>query len=72
MELSPNHRKRMVLVVASMVFIFLLLYVARGALFPFVLGGIFAYVLFPAVKGLSGSCRGETGTPTRRESPPSP
>ena len=52
MELSPNHRKRMVLVVASIVVIFLLLYIARGALFPFVLGGIFAYVLFPAVKGL--------------------
>ena len=50
--MSPNHRKRMVLVVASMVVIFLLLYIARGALFPFVLGGIFAYVLFPAVRGL--------------------
>ena len=52
MELSPNHRKRMVLVVVSMVVIFLLLYIARGALFPFVIGGVFAYVLFPAVKGL--------------------
>ena len=52
MELSPNHRKRMVLVVASVVVVFLLLYIARGALFPFVLGGVFAYVLFPAVKGL--------------------
>ncbi len=52
MELSPNHRKRMVLVVASIVFVFLLLYVARGALFPFIIGGVFAYVLFPAVKGL--------------------
>ena len=52
MELSPNHRKRMVLVVASIVFVILLLYVARGALFPFIIGGVFAYVLFPAVKGL--------------------
>ncbi len=52
MELSPNHRKRMVLVVASIVFVFLLLYVARGALFPFIIGGVFAYILFPAVKGL--------------------
>ena len=52
MELSPNHRKRMVLVVASLVFVFLLLYVARGALFPFVIGGVLAYILFPAVKGL--------------------
>ena len=52
MELSPNHRKRMILVVASVVVVFLLFYVARGALFPFVLGGIFAYILFPAVKGL--------------------
>ena len=52
MELSPNYRKRMVLVVASVVVVFLLFYIARGALFPFVLGGIFAYVLFPAVKGL--------------------
>ena len=52
MELSPNHRKRMVLVVASVVVVFLLLYIARGALFPFVIGGVLAYVLFPAVKGL--------------------
>lgn len=52
MELSPNHRKRLVLVVASVVVVFLLFYIARGALFPFVLGGVFAYVLFPAVKGL--------------------
>ena len=52
MELSPNHRKRMVLVVASVVVVFLLFYTARGALFPFVIGGVFAYVLFPAVKGL--------------------
>ena len=52
MELSPNYRKRMVLVVASIVFVILLLYVARGALFPFIIGGVFAYVLFPAVKGL--------------------
>ncbi len=52
MELSPNHRKRLVLVVACVVVVFLLFYIARGALFPFVLGGIFAYVLFPAVKGL--------------------
>ena len=52
MELSPNHRKRMVLVVVSVVVVFLLLYVARNALFPFVIASIFAYVLFPAVKGL--------------------
>ena len=52
MELSPNHRKRMVLVVASVAVVFLLLYIARGALFPFVIGGVLAYVLFPAVKGL--------------------
>lgn len=52
MELSPNHRKRLVLVVASIVVVFLLLYVARGALFPFIIGGVLAYVLFPAVKAL--------------------
>ena len=52
MELSPNHRKRLVLVVASIVAVILLLYVARGALFPFIIGGVFAYVLFPAVKAL--------------------
>ena len=52
MELSPNHRKRIVLVVASIVVVFLLFYVARNALFPFVIASIFAYVLFPAVKGL--------------------
>lgn len=52
MELSPNHRKRMVLVVASIIAVFLLLYIARGALFPFIIGGVLAYILFPAVKGL--------------------
>ncbi len=52
MELSPNHRKRLVLVVASVVVVFLLFYIARGALFPFIIGGVLAYVLFPAVKGL--------------------
>lgn len=52
MELSPNHRKRMILVVVSVIAVVLLLYVARNALFPFVIGGIGAYVLFPAVKAL--------------------
>ena len=52
MELSPNHRKRLILVVASVVVVFLLFYIARGALFPFIIGGVLAYVLFPAVKGL--------------------
>ena len=52
MELSPNHRKRMILVVVSVVAVVLLLYVARNALFPFAIAGIFAYVLFPAVKAL--------------------
>ena len=51
-ELSPNHRKRMILVIVGVVAVVLLLYVARNALFPFVIAGIFAYVLFPAVKGL--------------------
>ena len=51
-ELPPNHRKRMVLVVVSVIAVFLLLYVSRNALFPFAIAGIFAYVLFPAVKGL--------------------
>ena len=63
MELSPNHRKRMVLVVVSMVVIFLLLYIARGALFPFVIGGVFAYVLFPAVKGLERLMPWRSGHP---------
>ena len=52
MELSSNHRKRLVLVVASIVVVFLLLYIARGALFPFIIGGVFAYILFPAVRAL--------------------
>ena len=63
MELSPNHRKRMVLVVASVVVVFLLLYIARGALFPFVIGGVFAYVLFPAVKGLERLMPWRSGHP---------
>ena len=63
MKLSPNHRKRMVLVVASVVVVFLLLYIARGALFPFVIGGVFAYVLFPAVKGLERLMPWRSGHP---------
>ena len=50
--MSPNHRKRMILVVVSVIAVFLLLYVSRNALFPFAIAGIFAYVLFPAVRGL--------------------
>ena len=50
--MSPNHRKRMILVVVSVIAVFLLLYISRNALFPFAIAGIFAYVLFPAVRGL--------------------
>ena len=50
--MSPNHRKRMILVVVSVIAVSLLLYVSRNALFPFAIAGIFAYVLFPAVRGL--------------------
>jgi len=51
-ELPPNRRKRLLLVIASAAAIVLVLYVARNALFPFVVSGVLSYILFPAVKGL--------------------
>ena len=43
------------LVVASLAVVVGLMVLARGALFPFVLSGVLAYLLFPAVKVLESS-----------------
>ncbi len=51
-EMSPNRLMRLILVIAGAVVVCLLLYMARSALFPFLVGGIIAYILFPAVKAL--------------------
>lgn len=49
-ELPPNRRRRITLITASVFIVILLLYFARAALFPFVIGGILSYILLPAVR----------------------
>ena len=51
-ELPPNRRRRITLITASVFIVILLLYFARAALFPFVIGGILSYILLPAVRWL--------------------
>ena len=43
-------RNRIVLIVGAAVVVAALLYLARGALFPFILGGLLAYMLIPVVR----------------------
>ena len=43
-------RNRVVLITGATVIVAVLLYMARGALFPFILGGLLAYLLIPAVR----------------------
>ena len=43
-------RNRIVLIAVATVIVAVLLYMARGALFPFFLGGLLAYLLIPAVR----------------------
>ena len=43
-------RNRIVLIAGATVIVAVLLYMARGALFPFFLGGLLAYLLIPAVR----------------------
>ena len=52
--LGTNQRKRFVLVLATMLVVVALLYVSRNALFPFIISGVAAYILFPAVKRIEG------------------
>ena len=53
MAVEPQARRnRLALVAASTLLILALLVLARGALFPFILSGVLAYVLFPVVKRL--------------------
>ncbi len=42
--------KRRILIVVALLNVLVLLYLTRNALFPFVVSGIFAYLLFPIVK----------------------
>ena len=56
-------RNRIVLVAGATVVVAVLLYVARGALFPFFLGGLLAYLLTPIVRML------EKVTPWRKRWP---
>ncbi len=51
MSTSPHARRnRIVLVTLAAVVVVLLLYVAKGALFPFIIGGLLAYLLSPVVR----------------------
>ena len=52
--LGTNQRKRFVLVLATVLVVVALLYVSRNALFPFMISGVAAYILFPAVKRIEG------------------
>ena len=47
---SPAARNRLILVAGAIAVVALLLYIARGVLFPFVFGGILAYLLHPVVR----------------------
>ena len=53
-ESNPAARKRLMMVVVTVAAIALLLYLVRGALFPFILGGALAYLLHPVVQLIEG------------------
>ena len=62
--MSPHARRnRIILIVGATVVVVSLLYLARGALVPFFLGGLLAYLLTPVVRLL------ERATPWRRRWP---
>ena len=48
----PDIRRRLLLVTASIIVVLGLLMLARGALFPFILSGALAYLLYPVVRAL--------------------
>jgi predicted PurR-regulated permease PerM len=54
---SPQRRNRAILVAALAVMIFLALRAARGALFPYVLALVLAYLMLPAVNWLETNLR---------------
>ena len=60
---TAARRNRFILITAGMIVIAALLYVARGALFPFILAGLLAYLLIPLVRLL------ERITPWRKRWP---
>ena len=45
-------QRRRILVIVALVGVFGLLYLARSALFPFIISGVFAFLLFPIVKAI--------------------
>jgi predicted PurR-regulated permease PerM len=51
---SPQRDHRLSLLISAGIIIILLLIIYRlaGVLFPFAIGGVLAYVLFPVVRGL--------------------
>ena len=52
MTTAESTFRRRVLAGVAVATVVLLLYLARGALFPFIITGVLAYLLFPAVKAL--------------------
>lgn len=61
--LPPNRRKRVVLVIVSTVIVLLFLYLARNALFPFIISGVLSYILFPSVRLLERAMPWRTSYP---------
>jgi len=49
-NLTPAQRNRLILVLVLLLIVGCMLYVARAALFPYILGLILAYVLYPLVR----------------------
>jgi predicted PurR-regulated permease PerM len=47
-------RNRLALVVAATVLVVAFIFLARGALFPFIISGALTYLLYPVVRGLEG------------------
>lgn len=50
--MQQAQRNRLVLVAASTFLVVAFIFLARGALFPFILSGTFTYLLYPVVRGL--------------------
>ena len=49
-ELTKTQRYRLILVLLSLLIIGWILYLARAALFPYILGLVLAYLLYPLVR----------------------
>jgi predicted PurR-regulated permease PerM len=50
LELSTRQRKRWILVTIAVIFVGWVLWSTRGALVPFAIGGVIAYLLAPLVR----------------------